>query len=106
MQYVYMVQFDWSTTDAESVETFLYADYDDAYNKFKNLITDECDADVSWVGSEVFDEDGEVNEDYEVDCDDNNSGDSDVYWHIVDKNDYNRHSFIDLTKKEILGGTL
>ena len=102
MKHVYLVQLNWSTTDYDGVETFLYAEYDDAYSKFKDLITDECDAGTSWIGSEVFDEDGEINDDYDVDCCDNNSGDTDVYWYVTDKNDYNRHTFIDLMKKDIL----
>lgn len=102
MKYVYMVQIDWSTTDCDGLETTLFRNYNDAYDFYKNRIIDECDADISWIGSEVFDEDGEVNDGYDVDCDDNNSGESDVYWHVVDKADYNRHTFIDLMKKEIL----
>ena len=79
MKHVYLVQLNWSTTDYDGVETFLYAEYDDAYSKFKDLITDECAADTSWIGSEVFDEDGEINDDYDVDCCDNNSGEGKLF---------------------------
>ncbi len=98
---VYLVLFDWSTTDSDGIETYLYHHYEDARKKFNNIITDECNSDLSWVGSEVFDENGEVNDDYELDCNTDEENAHELYWHVVDKNDYNRHSFIDLLKREI-----
>lgn len=94
MKYVYMVQFDWSTTDADGIETELFENYNDAYARYKEIITNELNPDLSWVGSEVFDENGNVNDGYDLD-------EGNHYWHVVDKNDYYRHSFIDLIKKEI-----
>lgn len=98
---VYIVKFDWSTTDTADVELFVYATYENAYNKFKQLICDECKPENSWVGDIEFDEDGEPIGHYEFWCDDNNSGESEVYWHIEDKWDYNMHSFIDLLVMEV-----
>lgn len=49
----------------------------------------------------MFDENGEVNDDYELDCNTDEENAHELYWHVVDKNDYNRHSFIDLLKREI-----
>ena len=103
MKKVFIVQFDWSTTDAESVELYVYGSYDKAYDKFKALICAERDPEVSWVGEIEFDDEGyPMDDDYEFCFEDNNSGESEVFWHIVDKNDYNRHSFIDLLVKEVL----
>lgn len=99
MKYVYMVQFDWSTTDADGIETELFADYDKAYARYKEMIANELDPDLSWVGDQAFDENGELNEDYEFN--EGDYGDDHLYWHVVDKNDYYRHSFIDLIKKEV-----
>ena len=56
---------------------------------------------MSWVGDEVLDENGEVNDGYELDCNTDDENAESLYWHVVDKNDYNRRSFIDLIKKEI-----
>ncbi len=100
-QYVYMIIFDWSTTDSDGIETFLYRDYEAARKKFDELIENECNADRSWIGSEVFDENGDVNDGYELDCNTDDNTAEELYWHVVDKNDYNRRSFIDLIKKEI-----
>ncbi len=104
MDKVYIVQFDWSTTDAESVDLFVFGSYDKAYDKFKELICNECNPEMSWVGDIEFDDEGyPVDEErYELEFEDNNSGESEVYWHITDRNDWNMHSFIDLLVKEVL----
>ena len=99
---IYIVQFDWSTTDAGSVDLFVYGDYDDAYDKFKELILGER-TEMSWVGDIEFDDEGyPVDDNYEFEVEDNNSGESEVYWHITDKNDWYIHSFIDLRVMEVL----
>ena len=58
MDKVYIVQFDWSTSDAGSVDLFVYGKYDNAYDKFKELICAERNPDNSWVGNIEFDDDG------------------------------------------------
>ena len=45
---VYIVQLDWSTTDCEDTDLFVYDTYDKAYNKFKELIAEEKSIN-SWV---------------------------------------------------------
>ena len=99
---IYLVLFDWSTDDSDGIETYLYRNYEAARNKMMSLIKDECDANISWVGSEVFDEIVDVNERYELDCNTDDEHALELYWRVVDKNNYNRHSFIDLLKREIL----
>ena len=92
MNKVFIIQFDWSTTDAEGIDLYVYGSYDKAYDKFKELICNERNPEISWVGDLEFDDDGyPIDEYYELDFEDNNSCESEVYWHIVDKNDYNRH---------------
>lgn len=98
---IYMILFDWSTTDSDGIETFLYHRFEDAVDKFNKLIKDERNPDISWVGSEAFDENGNVNDGYELYCNTNDKRAENLYWRVVDKNDYNRRSFIDLYKKEI-----
>lgn len=101
-KHIYLILLDWSTTDSDGIETYLYHDYKAARKKFNALIKDECNADTSWVGSEVFDENGRVNKDYELDCNTDDKNAHELYWRVVDRNDYNRHTFIDLFKREIL----
>ncbi len=101
---VYVIKFEWSTPDSGDVELFIYSTYDKAYDKFKELICSERNPEMSWVGDIEFDDDGyPVDEDrYECDFEDNNSCESEVWWHITDMDDYYRHSFIDLLVKEVM----
>ena len=100
---VYVVRFDWSTTDSGDVELYIYDSYDKAYDKFKELICAERDPEISWVGDITFDDEAYPPDDeYKFDFEDNNSGESEVWWHIADKYDYYRHSFIDLLVKEVM----
>ncbi|MFR1553097.1 MAG: hypothetical protein ACLSTV_00240 [Coriobacteriales bacterium] len=101
MEHIYLVQFDWSTTDADGIETELYEHYNDAFNRFQELIANELNPELSWVGEQVFSETGKVNENYELYTDGDFTLKQDLSWHVVDKNDYYRHSFIDLIKKEV-----
>lgn len=98
---VYLILFDWSTNDSDGIETYLYSRFEDALEKLNEIIENECNHDVSWVGEEVFDENGDVNDGYELDCNTDDKNAKELYWHVVDKNDYNRRSFINLFKREI-----
>ena len=100
MKYVYMVQMDWSTSDTDGLETELFENYYDAYACFKKRISDELNPDMSWVG-EVFNKNGKVQEDYEFEKTSRPSQQTNLSWHITDKYDYYRHTFIDLIKKEL-----
>ena len=54
MKKVYIVQFDWATPDASSVDLYVYDSYDKAYDKFKELICAERKSENSWVGDIEF----------------------------------------------------
>lgn len=103
---VYMILFDWSTTDDEAVEVELFDSYKKALHRFDEIIYNECDADMSWVGSQVFNEDGEVNEDFELETNANDIADDDnveyqMWWNVTDRNDWNIHDFLDLKIMEV-----
>ncbi len=103
MDKVYIVQFDWSTPDADGIDIFVYGKHDDAYNMFKQLICEERDPEMSWVGDLEFDDDGfPVDDRYEFSFEDNNSNESELWWHIQDSSDWYMHSYIDLLVKEVL----
>lgn len=36
-----MIRLDWSTTDADGIDTELYEDYDQAYDRYKEIITEQ-----------------------------------------------------------------
>lgn len=94
----------WSglTEDDNGIDYYLYHNYDAAKDKYKRLIEDENDADTSWVGSEVFDENGEVNKGFEVKCSEETEGEQNLFWKAIDTNSDNRFSIITLTKVETL----
>lgn len=98
---IYLILFDWSTNDCDGIETYLYYRFEDALQKLNELIENECDPDLSWVSEEVFDENADVKDGYELDCNTDDRNAQELFWHVVDKSDYNRRSFIDLFKREI-----
>lgn len=102
MKYVYLITFDWSTEDAADVDITVYGNYDSAHEKFLELISEEKTPNLSWVGNVDFDENGyPIDDFYELEYEDN-PDEEDAYWNFMVKGDYNRHSFISLTKKKIL----
>ncbi len=100
--YKYLVMLEWSTEDDSGLDYYLYHDYKAAKDKYKRLIKDENDADISWIGSEVFDENGEVNKGYHFKCSEKTNKEQNLCWEVSDLNDSNRFSIITLTKVEIL----
>lgn len=96
MKDIFMIRLDWSTTDADGIDTELYEDYDEAYDRYKEIITEQLKN--FWQGEVTFDTDGDPGEEYEFSEEDNNSNESDVYWHLSLKDDYYVHTFVDLIR--------
>lgn len=101
-KYTYLVMLEWLTEDNSGLDYYLYKSYTNAKDKYKQLIEDENDADISWVGSEVFDENGEVNEGFKFESSEETDEERNLCWKVTDTNWYNRYSLITLTKVEIL----
>ena len=100
---IFIVKLDYSTEDYHDVELFAFQDYDKAYDKFKGLIHAERQPENSWVGDLDFDDDGEpVSEHYELDYEDNNTCESEVWWRIEDQWDSRYYVYIDLLVLEVL----
>lgn len=99
MDHVFMVMLDWSTTDEDGFQIELFKKYDDAYDRFKEIISEQLKE--FWDGEVNFDIDGDPGEEYEFSEEDNNSGESEVYWHLSCKHDYYTHTFVDLLRKEL-----
>lgn len=100
---VYIIQFDWSNDYSESIELFVYDSYDKAYDKFKELIADERNPDISWIGKLAWD--GNKNRPiggYVFEHKDKQSDDTEVYWRLSDECDWEQHSFIELRIKEVM----
>ncbi|MEG2450685.1 MAG: hypothetical protein RSB09_03015 [Clostridia bacterium] len=98
---VYLVLFDWSTADNVGVEVEVFDSFDKALYRYNAIIEDENDADLSWVGEEVFDENGDINENFELDTFYDETGEHELWWNVTDTNDWNRHDFLDLRILEV-----
>lgn len=98
---IFLVKFDYSTEDCHDVELQAFTDYDKAYDVFKELIANELNPDVSWVGNITFDDDGDPVGHYELDCEDNNTCESEVWWKIEDTWDSRYYSYIELLVLEV-----
>ena len=99
---IFIIKLDYSTEEYHDVELFAFQDYDKAYDKFKELILNERQPENSWVGNLDFDDDGEpVSKHYELDYEDNNTCESDVWWRIEDQWDSRYYVYIDLLVLEV-----
>lgn len=81
---VYEVIFNWSTEDENGLGTHIFSTYEKAKEHFESIIENESNADISWVGDGVFDENGELNEGYEMNCSPNHpeNEEHDLWWCI------------------------
>jgi hypothetical protein len=101
MTELYMVTLDWSTDDDEGLEQEFFTNYKEAALRFNEMIENEKNPNLSWVGDKAFDDSGKVNKDYELDYCLQSESDGNLYWNIVDRYDYYCHSFISLKKVKV-----
>jgi len=99
---VYMVMFDWSTSDDSAVEVELFATYKKAFDRFNEIIANEKIFDVSWA-ADAFDSNGEVIDGYEFEEHilTDGTNEYDCWWNLTDKNDWYCHDFLDLKVMEV-----
>ena len=57
---VYLIVYDWSTSSADesSVDIEVFDTQKKAYDRFNEIIANEKNPDISWVGSEAVDKNG------------------------------------------------
>lgn len=101
---VYIVKLDWSTEDGNDVELTVYGTYDKAYEKFKELISNEMNPGNSWVGELEWQNEIPSDDRIEFDFLDrrNDTDETECYWLISDTWNYNTHTFISIEIKEVL----
>ena len=66
-QYVYLITLDWATEDDKGFEFDICSTPKKAFEIFRKRIKAEQNPNKSWVGEEVFTEDGSVKESYILD---------------------------------------
>lgn len=94
-----MVLFDRSTVDRSEIEVKLFDTYEKAHLYFEQIIKDELNSDLSWA-ADAFDENGEIKDGYEFDEHDYGAP-YECWWNLTDKNDWNKHDFLDLKAMEV-----
>ncbi len=102
---VYLIVYDWSTSSADesSVDIEVFDTYKKAYDRFNEIIANEKNPDISWVGSEAVDKNGEIKSDYDFEEHIASDGtqEFDCWWNIIDKYDWYRHIFLELRVMEV-----
>jgi hypothetical protein len=79
MTELYMVTLDWSTDDDEGLEQEFFTSYKEAALRFNEMVENEKNPNLSWVGDKAFDDSGKVNKDYELDYCLQSDCESDLY---------------------------
>lgn len=100
-KYVYMVKFDWSVEDDCDVEIELFFNYEKALEKYDQIIADELNPNLSWVGSLAINSDGNVEDGYTLDKYGSRLKQENLFWSCVMDDDSNFYSTIHLLKMEI-----
>lgn len=102
---VYIIIYDWSTSSADdsSIKVEVFDTYKKAYYRFNEIIANEKNPNMSWIGAEAVNENGEIKKDYAFDehIESDGTQEFDCWWNITDKNDWYRHNFLDLRGMEV-----
>ncbi len=99
----YLVVFDWSADDCESVDIEVFDTFQKAFNRFNEIITNEKNPNVSWIGEYAVDANGEIKDDYEFEEHIETDGTDEFacWWNVTDKNDWYQHDFLSIQIKEV-----
>ena len=98
---VYMVEFDWSVENDCNVETELFFDYNKALERYDELIANELDPNLSWVGDLAIKPNGCINKGYTLEQYGDRTKKENLYWHCTMDDYYMYHSIIQLKQLEI-----
>ena len=97
-KFVYVVLLDYSTDDCSGIDLYIFDTYQKALNKFNEIIEQEKQPEMSWVGEKFTNN----TFDYELDTNIENAKDGvELWWNVTDRNDWYFHDFLDLKIKEI-----
>ena len=97
-KFVYVVLLDYSTDDCSGIDLYIFDTYQKALNKFNEIIEQEKQPEMSWVGEKFTNN----TFDYELDTNIENAKDGvELWWNVTDRNDWYFHNFLDLKIKEI-----
>ena len=100
---VYLVKFDWACNEDSDIEINIYSTYKKAYKAYQDIIKNEMNPELSWVGSCAFDKDGNLQDFYEFDeTKRHENEETEIFWCVSEMYDYiNKHSYVALLIKEM-----
>ena len=100
MKTVFLVLFHWGFDDNNGVDYYIYENYNDAYNKFQELIHEEIND--QWVSNYIA-EDGTPLDGYALDSIDRyGEEETDLWWNFYQIGyGYENYTNIDLKKVEV-----
>lgn len=97
-KFVYVVLFNYSTDDCSGIDLYIFDTYQKALNKFNEIIEQEKQPEMSWVGEKfknnTFDYELDTNIEYAKDG-------VELWWNVTDRNDWYFHDFLDLRIIEV-----
>lgn len=98
----YSIVFEWSTYDCNGVDVEVFSTYDKAVARFNEIISNEKDNNVSWVG-DAYEKDGNLQKDFTLDCSEEftDGKEHELWWSIACKNDWYLHDCLELRILEI-----
>lgn len=97
-KFVYVVLLDYSTDDYSGIDLYIFDTYQKALNKFNEIIEQEKQPEMSWVGEKFKNN----TFDYELDTNIEDAKEGvELWWNVTDRNDWYFHDFLDLRIKEI-----
>ena len=97
-KFVYVILFDYSTDDCSGIDLYIFDTYQKALNKFNEIIEQEKQPEMSWVGEKFKNN----TFDYELDTNIEDAKEGvELWWNVTDRNDWYFHDFLDLKIKEI-----
>ena len=98
---VYVVSLQFATDDADGVDIEVFGTYDKAVKRFKELIENEKNPEMSWVANAF--ENGVLQHGYELDSSPEftDGEEHELWWNITCKVDWCLHTFIELRFSEV-----
>lgn len=97
-KFVYVILFDYSTDDCSGIDLYIFDTYQKALNKFNEIIEQEKQPEMSWVGEKFKNN----TFDYELDTNIENAKEGvELWWNVTDRNDWYFHDFLDLRIMEV-----
>lgn len=100
-QKIYLVLLEWSTDDDSGSDFYIFGNYDNAKDKFIELVEKEKDPNISWA-YQAFNGTYDEEKRFEVETNIDWNQAYELFWDITDTWNYSYRTHIQLREMEIL----